>query len=959
MNGSILLRILWKEVRAQRAFWIAMLVLAVLAQAAALVFAYEGDRLLFLYSIAMVVPALYALGCGAILFAAEHESEMYEFQRILPVTSGRLFFSKLVLPVLAVPAMIGVLWLVAALLARGHFLPGRDQVHLWGLWGFAAIEALAWSVGFSLVTKRTINAAILGVAAGSFAVHLAAAGHIGSSVYRYWEAGLYTSALPARAAIVAVVAVADVWLGLRWLRVQPAETRHAMGPCIPVAHEAGASGPALLRQNGGFGRLVWQHWRQSRRLMGTVWLAMLLFALAAMVILPAPGRGYDGFFLMNWLFSLIAAALMGTCTFIPDQQGLGFRFLAERGVSPGRVWLSRQMVWGLPTLVVTLMIAALSLPISSQLFGDRLAAVLRHRHDIVSNFSRAAMTIVDLGTVFRMVVCVPAAYAAAQLCSMVFRSSVLAGFCGLLLAALLVVWTNVLAELGIPLLWSVLPIPIVLLLATWARAPGWLMERRTVKAWVPTVSVLAVPAVAILAGVAAYRVYSVGLTDPGFSPERYARPATAAERATLDLYRQAAARFSFEGSEQARGGSPNEEDPSWIVVGQTAVPRLAETQSWVEANPEAISIALEASRRNEADFFDPLDTDRIDQSVAILSQLVRASGTLLESKGKLEEALERYLAALRISIHLRHRSGQPVLADSLEFSVYDHLTRWAAHPRQTAGTILAAARQIEGLTKDLPEPSTAIKSGYLLLLGLVSAEPEAIAGGRITPQQAFRISVWNKLPWERQRAIRLLNVLTAENLRRWQEAARAAEKSGRIAFPRREPNVHYIFDPAIRTTPLLDWCYPTVDQMIDELLRSFARIETKRRAVRLILALEAYRAEHGRLPDSLDAFKGRYLEQLPVDPMSGESFRYFPEGVAVRLATRSPEMWFNEAVDPGMPFIWSMGGDVQLASPRRTVNSNLEKYQICFYFMEQPRPPTSEIDIWQAGWLFPIPERQE
>ena len=50
-----------------------------------------------LYLIALAFPALYALGCGATLFAGEREAGTYEFQRSLPVRAWAVFVGKIVL----------------------------------------------------------------------------------------------------------------------------------------------------------------------------------------------------------------------------------------------------------------------------------------------------------------------------------------------------------------------------------------------------------------------------------------------------------------------------------------------------------------------------------------------------------------------------------------------------------------------------------------------------------------------------------------------------------------------------------------------------------------------------------------------------------------------------------------------------------------------------------------------
>ena len=46
---------------------------------------------------------------------------------------------------------------------------------------------------------------------------------------------------------------------------------------------------------------------------------------------------------------------------------------------------------------------------------------------------------------------------------------------------------------------------------------------------------------------------------------------------------------------------------------------------------------------------------------------------------------------------------------------------------------------------------------------------------------------------------------------------------------------------------------------------------------RLVFALEAYHRDNGEYPAALDDLRGRYMDELPLDPFSGEAFRYILE----------------------------------------------------------------------------------
>ena len=85
MTSAIFGRLLWKEYRALRAFWLAMAALAVLLQLVLLVSPNVNEMVPWIFACALAAPALYALACGATMFAAEHEDSTFEFLRGLPL----------------------------------------------------------------------------------------------------------------------------------------------------------------------------------------------------------------------------------------------------------------------------------------------------------------------------------------------------------------------------------------------------------------------------------------------------------------------------------------------------------------------------------------------------------------------------------------------------------------------------------------------------------------------------------------------------------------------------------------------------------------------------------------------------------------------------------------------------------------------------------------------------------
>ena len=91
MNTLIFTRLLWKEYRLQRGFWLSIAALACLLMLLVLAVAWRGEPppVDELFAIGLGAASLYALGSGATLFATEHEAGTYGFlPHLAPFTGG-------------------------------------------------------------------------------------------------------------------------------------------------------------------------------------------------------------------------------------------------------------------------------------------------------------------------------------------------------------------------------------------------------------------------------------------------------------------------------------------------------------------------------------------------------------------------------------------------------------------------------------------------------------------------------------------------------------------------------------------------------------------------------------------------------------------------------------------------------------------------------------------------------
>ncbi len=114
-------------------------------------------------------------------------------------------------------------------------------------------------------------------------------------------------------------------------------------------------------------------------------------------------------------------------------------------------------------------------------------------------------------------------------------------------------------------------------------------------------------------------------------------------------------------------------------------------------------------------------------------------------------------------------------------------------------------------------------------------------------------------------------------------------------------------------------------------------LEAHRRSMILILALQAWRLEHGRLPETLGRLSDSQLSEL-LDPYSGTPFGYRPQGLPVPLTWTAPRGALNYTiatpqVEANTPFLFSMAGEGNAVSLDRRAEDGETVY----------------------GWFFPIP----
>jgi hypothetical protein len=989
-------RLTWKEYRAIRLFWLSIVGLVFLLSWLFVLTQERATAINLVFNFALGAPAFFAIGCAGAAFAAEKEEGTFEFLRASPVSSGEILASKLLLTIAATLAMYAVLWPLA-LWATGSHLPEPTQLPgMLGVWLVGAIEAIAWGTFFSLLGARPLLAVVLAIAAASTCAHVLSWTTYENANHQFeWLS--YLHAAPRRLVLALAVVGLDVYLGMRWLGGATLARKRAN--TAPVATGVVASDPdwvgRLLAKRSRaaiLGRLLWQHWRQTWLLMlimGGLYLGLpilLCFNKTGLELvnpinlLGSGGQSYDSAVIVPMA---IMAALMGACVFLPDQERRNYRFFFEHNVPARSVWFTRQVCWIAILLVATSVICFVWVWRygNFQSVWEALSRALRYgfiNYDERPGYNFLYLPPLDVGLALAAV-----SFAAGQFASMLVRSGIMAGFFGLLLCGALCGWVLLMNTMEVSFLWSVWPIPLVLLFATWLRAPDWVSENKRWSARARVALAVLIPAAAILIRVPLYRVHEIPVVSPGFDVQQYKadlRSKIDAGLATADMYRQA-----------------------WQLMDQ----QIDDRREFLAAMGKPLELVLEASKRPECYFADPVTAQEIPEfhGAGAVIGLVWISAAQLQEDGHLDEALDRYFDAIRAAGHLSD------VTPSVRYfaNTFDNLAQWGVQPGQTADRIRGAIERLKALSPDMLRGSHALKARFVLASRFLRGETQLRAAFNSEDHQLrsdiAKETLWSTLmPWENNRALRLLNIITQVGLNRLglesmvlanQDSGLVFENAGSalaefaddfwmnrwrdryndFAVIGDSTNPGGMTSRPILASELGNWMSTTSPNLFAfasfgaRMGRELVEVEALKRGTMLVLAIEAYRLDHGELPKSLDDLRGAYLDHLPIDPFSGLQFRYFPEGVPMDDPSQElVQDWgsvvngVRQQVELGKPCVWCTGPElsVQTYNPRYDSGTEGGPSQVLYYYLrgDYPQNYLPKRAIWSRGFWFPFADQQ-
>lgn len=537
MNSAVLQRLVWKEYRVLRSFWLATVVLMIVASLAACWFGkwhlwglrLNGEDFYFL---AALGSCMYALGVGGMLFAIEHEMSTAAFLRRLPLDARHLVASKLAAAVISICSLKLVLWFVASL----FWITAATSVDVGHVRNILAsglvteLEFFAWGALCSLLSRQPLTTIICGVAGPSIVLHIllpiVSQDSVGG-VLGHYQTWMMIRSLFSLALLGLVAVLSEKWLrSPEPLSLQPSWMRrltsrsHADHRLWLSAKLRAA--PVRTTAWSQLGRMMWLQWRQSR----VLWCSLAIpFLVSGAWNWFGTRVNNDGYMLFALCYGLLCLGL-GVGMFRGQQAQSRFRYFAERGISPGRVW------WGHQFLVL--------IPLTFAIAGYLLVFY----HSMLPHISPENQS-TDLSSFWRLTLLTAAViFSTAQLAGMLFRNALVASAATLVALILQLIWfafVNVWthpdaeSEFWIALLADV-PFPLTWLCVSRWYAGHWILERKSrAVRWRLCVWLLA-PWPLAACGIIGFRIFEI----PGIGLEPPTRQQlltlSAEEHQTAEMY---------------------------------------------------------------------------------------------------------------------------------------------------------------------------------------------------------------------------------------------------------------------------------------------------------------------------------------------------------------------------------------------------------------------------------------
>jgi hypothetical protein len=343
----------------------------------------------------------------------------------------------------------------------------------------------------------------------------------------------------------------------------------------------------------------------------------------------------------------------------------------------------------------------------------------------------------------------------------------------------------------------------------------------------------------------------------------------------------------FGGGEMMSGGVPY--DPWDHLLEDEAARRTIEQLSALAADLKAAP----AEPQIHPTIWEPRTRHWI-QRVTLIGKVLAAAAQQHAAAGDLDAAWEKLHTGLVLTDYLQRQVVQPLDLHGTWLAretILQQIHAWAAHPDQTQQRLQTAR--------------------------------EAVVQGRIlAPAEQFvqRRYAWERQqvesnetlhavlrPSERERAVRLMTVITAGYRHQHLHGHRAGTDDPLLNWPWLSPDItEQHIERWTATTP---WVTNTSfgfgsHQMLD--LRPLVATQS---ATLLVLDLQSWRLEHGEFPATLlELVADAEGKELPRDPYTGIYFSYAPKGFPAPVLIAGGTGHAEDFVVPAKtPLLWSSG----------------------------------------------------
>ncbi len=833
-------RMLWKEYRSQRTLWVCCLVIGILIElliSAALM--EPQQRHLTLYGMPMFFALLYAIGSGALMFASEREERTSEWLLSLAAPTWPTLVAKFGWAVVStVVLQIAMVFVTLILTANMAPSPHSEIQTLLVPFGLAA---LIWAILGSLLS-RGVLASVGGMVLGwMITIWLPLMFFMLLNDFFLVRPGpIFTLTLSIVLSIA--VLVGDIWLAQRWCQGHYLDGRVIERISASVQQQwnrltlrstPASRVPVRVEYEQPWQR-TWQRlvWQERRR--QSLHLLLLFVACVFGVIFGMPGSTSDRAASISFFAFAVAVVIplaMGVLAFESDVDVQQPRFLANRGLAPGSVWMAKQVVWLARALWVSG--AAISVSLFFRIGGTSRSDVSYFLGKVTSDPS--------------FVGCLFLSYCCGQLSSIITRRFVLAAVIGVFLNAFAGYWMLVAYSLVLPSWWS-LGGPIVAMLAiTFWQIRARMLEdyswRHQCKLYL---ALVAVPAL-LVTMLAWHRI---------------------AEVTNLPWELDQSLVSEFRGHVSHFPTSPLTADETFVRQRLLSIHLSHKKQSADEI--------VDLMQRDLSSIVQLTDSSTTS-SLSWWSMAIDERADELLQDSQFQPALRCYLARLKLARIASNRGTQVNWSHGsmLQKGPLEGIVEWANHPGQTASTVRAAAQMISDELRQFPAMSQAVISTYAHDPRLPHVPPSIAASSNGV--QKLESDPWPFfLPiWERIRTQRLVTrrgELEYGAITRLERQLASSVAFAQQNVSREFSGQEYQLEKLMATT----FVGPYDSVHLTTLMFLVLDRQTMIRAAMTRLELIAYRLEHGQLPDRLIQLLPQSDPRNLIDPWSGRLFGFYP-----------------------------------------------------------------------------------